>query len=806
MKPVPSDPLKFASLIAHQLKSPISVVSTILSTILGEFSGPLTPQQRDMLERAVARCDESLVSAGRLITITRALEHPETQQGVAEITRIIRESIQRHSEKATSREIELRVEFAEQPLYVQGLEASLSETMDELIHNALKYTPDHGQVLIEVAAESAQQKIRIAISDSGPGIPEDSLSRIFEPFYRAPTAAKSGTPGTGLGLALVKAIVGASGGTVTAGKSALGGAKFEIRLTACSWPESVSKADLDYVSMRVIIIGGVAAGPKVAAKISRLDPFAEVTIIEKGKLLSYAGCGLPYYISGVVRDQKKLMSSPAGEVRDPVFFQKVKNIRVMNQTEAIQIDRETKKVLVHDLVSHRENWLSYDKLVLATGGKAVVPRIDGIELKNIFTLHGVGDAEGIKAALEGSGARDVVIVGGGLIGIEMTESLVAAGCRVTIIEARNQILSALDWEMARLVERYMQTRGVKILTNTGVQRFEGEGKVQRVVLASQVLAADLVILAAGVQPNVALAQKAGLGIGPTGGIQVSPMLQTTDLDIYAAGDCVEHVGLLMENPIYVPLGSTANKQGRAVAVNICGGNEPFAGVLATFVCKLFDYSVGKTGLTETQARQMGYDVVTVLCPGPDREHFAPGAQDLLLKMIVDRKTRRILGVQAIGPGVVDKRIDVAATAITAKMTVDQLAHIDLGYSPPFSPVLDNLITAANVAKNKLDGQMTGISPHELHTRLDNKEPTLLLDVRTPAEVRQYRMKGALCIPLGSLRARLYELPKDRDIVTFCNYSLRGYEAAVILRQAGYDRVMVLDGGLSMWPYDLETSA
>jgi rhodanese-related sulfurtransferase len=263
--------------------------------------------------------------------------------------------------------------------------------------------------------------------------------------------------------------------------------------------------------------------------------------------------------------------------------------------------------------------------------------------------------------------------------------------------------------------------------------------------------------------------------------------------------------LLVDIPIYVPLGSTANKQGRAVAVNICGGSESFAGVLATFVCKLFDYSVGKTGLSETHAREMGYDVVTVLCPGPDREHFAPGAQDLLLKMIVDRKTRRVLGVQAIGPGVVDKRIDVAATAITAKMTVDQLAHIDLGYSPPFSPVLDNLITAANVAKNKLDGYMAGISPQELHTRLDNKDSILLLDVRTPAELRQVRMKGALSIPLGSLRARLYELPKDRDIVTFCNYSLRGYEAAVILRQAGYDRVMVLDGGLSMWPYDLEYS-
>ncbi len=805
MKSISSNPLKFASLIAHQLKSPVSVVSTILSTMLGEFCGPLTPQQKELLERAFARCDESLACAGRLMTITRALEHPETQQGVTEITRIIRDSIQRHSEKAISRDIDLRLESPQHELFVQGMEASLAESMDELITNSLKYTPDHGLVAIEVVDDVSSKQIVITVEDSGPGIPEESRSRVFEPFYRTQTAIKSGTAGTGLGLAMVKAILSASGGTVSVGKSKLGGASFEIRLPSCPWPDSVSKADLDYVSMRVIIIGGVAAGPKVAAKLSRLDPYAEITIIEKGKVLSYAGCGLPYYISGVVRDQKKLMSSPAGDVRDPVFFQKVKNIRVLNQTEAIQIDRESKRVLVQDLANHKDNWISYDKLVLATGGKAVIPKIEGIELKNVFTLHGVGDAEGIKTALEGTTARDVVIVGGGLIGIEMTESLVRAGCRVTIVEAQNQILSGLDWEMARLIERYLESRGIKIITNTRVERFEGQDKVHKVVLKSMVVPADLVILAVGVQPNVELAQKAGLAIGPTGGIQVSPMLQTSDADIYAAGDCVEHVGLLMDSPIYVPMGSTANKQGRTVAINLAGGNEPFAGVLSTFVCKLFDYNVGKTGLTETQAREMGYQTVVVMCPGPDREHFVPGARDLLLKLIVDRKTRRILGVQAIGPGVVDKRIDVAVTAISGKMTVDQLAHVDLGYAPPFSPVLDNLITAANVAKNKLEGRFLGISSVELYHRLENKDPILVLDVRTPTEVHQFRLKGSFSIPLGSLRSRLYELPREAEIVTVCNYSLRAYEAAVILRQAGYNSVSVLDGGLCMWPYDLEHS-
>ncbi|NLH18219.1 MAG: FAD-dependent oxidoreductase [Phycisphaerae bacterium] len=781
-------------------------MSTIISTMLGEFCGPLTPQQRELLERAFARCDESLECAGRLMTIARALEHPETQHGVAEISRIIRDSIQRHFEKATSRNIELRLELPEQTLFVQGLEASLSETMDELINNALKYTPDHGLIRIEVVDDVAHRQVFVTLEDSGPGIPEEARPRIFDPFYRTPTAIKSGVAGTGLGLAMVKAIILASGGTISVGKSPLGGASFEIRLPSCPWPDSVSKADLDYVSMRVVIIGGVAAGPKVAAKLSRLDPYAEISIVEKGKVLSYAGCGLPYYISGIVRDQKQLMSSPAGDVRDPVFFQKVKNIRVLNQTEAVQIDRESKRVLIRDLANHKDAWISYDKLVLATGGKAIVPQIEGIKLKNIFTLHGVGDAEGIKTALEGTSAHDVVIVGGGLIGIEMTEALVRAGCRVTIVESRDQILSGLDWEMARLVERYLESRGVKILTNICVERFEGQEKVHRVILKSMGIPADLVILAVGVQPNVELAIKAGLAVGPTGGIQVNPMLQTSDADIYAAGDCVEHVGLLMDSPIYAPMGSTANKQGRTVAVNLAGGNEPFAGVLSTFVCKLFDYNVGKTGLTEMQAREMGYKVVVVLCPGPDHDHFVPGAQDLLLKLIVDYKSRRILGVQAIGPGVVDKRIDVAATAISGKMTVDQLAHVDLGYAPPFSPVLDNLITAANVAKNKLEGRFLGISSQELHHRMENRDPLLLLDVRTPVEVQHFRLKGSLSIPLGSLRSRLYELPREAEIVTVCNYSLRAYEAAVILRQAGYNSVSVLDGGLSMWPYDLDHSA
>jgi NADPH-dependent 2,4-dienoyl-CoA reductase/sulfur reductase-like enzyme len=265
--------------------------------------------------------------------------------------------------------------------------------------------------------------------------------------------------------------------------------------------------------MRVVVIGGVAAGPKVASRIVRLMPDAEVTVVEKGKFLSYAGCGLPYYVSGVVKEQAELMSTPVGVVRDPVFFQKVKNVRVMGQTEALKIDRAGKRVQVRTRGNGAESWLDYDKLVLATGGVPVVPPLPNVELDNIFTLHGVHDAEAVKTILSEDKARDVVIVGGGLIGVEATEALVEKGCRVTVVEMLPQILGMLDWEIAKLVEQHMESHGVKVLTSTKVEAFEGSGRVERVVTGQGRLPADMVILSIGVRPNVKLARDAGLEIG-----------------------------------------------------------------------------------------------------------------------------------------------------------------------------------------------------------------------------------------------------------------------------------------------------
>lgn len=558
--------------------------------------------------------------------------------------------------------------------------------------------------------------------------------------------------------------------------------------------------------MKVVIIGGVAAGPKAASKIIRMKPDTDITIVEKGLLLSYAGCGLPYYVSGEIKDQKGLMETPAGAVRDASFFLNVKNLKVQNRTEALQIDRKSKRVQIKSTATGEESWLSYDKLVLATGASPVIPPIPGVDKKNVFTLHGVHDAEGIKGVLAERKAKDVVIIGGGLIGVEATEALARHGCRVTIVEMLPQILNLLDWEIARLVENFMETQGVRVMTDTKALALESSGTPGEIVTQVRtdkgILPADMVILAIGVRPNTSLAREAGLAIGEkTGAIRVDDHMRTSDPDIYAAGDCVECIDRLTGQPCYVPLGSTANKQGRVAAVNICGGNEAFPGVLGSSICKVFDYCAGRTGLTERAAKALGYELITAMVPGADKAHYMPKSRTLLMKLVADKKTGRLLGIQVTGPGEGAKRIDVAATAITAGMTLDQLAHLDLSYAPPYASAMDNLITAANVARNKRDGYMIGISAEAVQRKLQDGEDFIFLDVRSPQEYEQIHLPNSTLIPLGALRKRLSEIPRDKEVIAYCAISLRGYEASLILRAAGFADVKVLDGGVAMWPFE-----
>jgi len=797
------DHLQFAALAAHQLKSPVGAAATLLKTVLDEYAGELTPKQKDLLSKADARMEQALGSVRRILDIVQHEALSKKGEWSADLVAACHRVQLQHADAAAARHVTIQISSHTDRALVGIGEGSLTECIEALVSNAIKYTPEHGQIVLRIAAgQNDTDFFRLSVEDSGIGIPYEDRKNLFTPFYRASSARDTAVAGVGLGLAFVKALVEAAGGTIRVDQSELGGAAFLLDLPRVYQQEkTAAETAAEDRKRKVVIIGGVAAGPKVASKVIRLDPMAEVTVIERGTFLSYAGCGLPYYLSGIVKEQKELMASPLGMVRDPVFFQNVKRVTILSQTEATRIDRDKKAVEITDLASGRKSNIPYDTLVLTTGATPSIPPIPGSDLPNIFTLHGVRDAEGIRHLLSAGKARDVVIVGGGLLGVEMTEALVARGCRVTITEKQPQILNILDWEMARAVDHHLESNGVRVLTSTLVQSFRGEGRVQEVHTSKGAIPADMVLLAMGVRPNVDLAREAGLELGSTGAIRVSRRMQTSDPCIYAAGDCVETTDMVTGRPAYFPLGSTANKQGRAAAVNICGGQDEFPGVLGSTICKVFDFCVARTGLTEDAAREAGFDAVSVLTPSPDREHFMPGARMIMLKLVADRKSHRLLGAQCIGPGQGDKRIDVAATAILAGMTVEQVVSLDLCYAPPYSPAMDNIITAANVMKNKLAEHFEGISPRDVKKKMDAKEDIVLLDVSTIREHEEMRIPGTRVIPLGTLKSRINELPRDKEIIVFCTISLRGYEAVHILKAAGFRRVRVMDGGTVMWPYE-----
>jgi NADPH-dependent 2,4-dienoyl-CoA reductase/sulfur reductase-like enzyme/rhodanese-related sulfurtransferase len=559
--------------------------------------------------------------------------------------------------------------------------------------------------------------------------------------------------------------------------------------------------------MKVVIIGGVATGPKAAARLRRLNPEAEITIIERGKILSYAGCGMPYSISGDVEDFRRLYATPSGVPRDSVFFRNVKNINVLDRTLARSIDRKKKTVDIVNVETGESGALSYEKLVLATGGQPIDLPIDGVRLNHVFRLWQPEDAIAIREVVTTAGAKTAVIIGAGLIGVEMAEALTKRGLDVTLVEMMPHILPGLlDEEVAAYLTRYIRTQGVDILIGSRVSQIMGndQGNVTKVVTPNLEIPADIVLISVGVRPNSKVAQEAGLTIGKTGGIAVNEYLQTSDPDIYAGGDCVENTHLLTGEKVFVPMGSTANKHGRIIANNIMGYQEKFKGILGTAVVKVFDYNVGKTGLTERQAKEAGFDVATALNPAPDRAHYFPTHKPFLLKLIADRKTKKLLGLQAVGSGETVKRVDVMATAMTFGATVDDLPSLDLGYAPPYSTAIDIAAHAANILRNKLTGTAKALTPMEVREKITGGDDFIWLDVRSPAEHREKRIEDPRIklIPLGMLRQRLHELPRDKEIITFCKISLRGYEAQTILDGAGYKDVKFMDGGIDAWPYEV----
>ena len=550
--------------------------------------------------------------------------------------------------------------------------------------------------------------------------------------------------------------------------------------------------------MDVVVIGGGAAGLKAASRIRRKDGNANITVVEAGKYISLGKCGLPYYVGGLVHELDDLRKTTYGAVRDEEFFRKLKNIDVLSETVAKEIDRKRKVVKIERRGSEDE--LGYDYLVISTGARPLKPPIEGINAEGVTTFATPEDAEKIIEMWE-EGAEKAVIIGAGFIGLESAEALRNLDMEVTVIEMMDRVAPAmLDKEMAILVENHLREKGVKVLTSTRVEKIVTEnGKVGAVIANGREYPADIVIVAAGIKPNSEIAEKAGLKIGETGGIWVDEYMRTSDESIYAGGDCVETTFLLTGEKIIAPFGDVANKQGRVIGENITGGKAIFPGVIGTAIFKVFDLTVASAGVNEEKAKKAGFDYLTVLAPSADRAHYYPQTSYIRLKLIVEKGSWRVIGVQGAGMGEVAKRIDVLSTAIQAGMTIDQLSNIDLAYAPPYSPALDPVINIANVAMNKRDGLFEGINVFELKEKLE-KEDVVVVDVRSEEEFKGARIRSekVMNIPLLELRERLNELPRDKEIILVCSLGLRSFEGARILKNAGFEKVKILEGGMAFW--------
>lgn len=542
--------------------------------------------------------------------------------------------------------------------------------------------------------------------------------------------------------------------------------------------------------MKIIIIGGVAGGATTAARIRRVDETAEIILLEKGKYISYANCGLPYYIGGVIEEREKLF------VQTPEAFSTRFRVDVRTENEVIFIDREKKTVTVRQ--SSEDTYEeSYDKLLISTGASPVRPPLPGIDLPGIFTLRNVTDTDRIKEYINSHSPRKAVVVGAGFIGLEMAENLHAQGAKVSIVEMGNQVMAPIDFSMASLVHQHLMDKGVNLYLEQAVASFEREGKGLKVTFKNgQSISADIVILSIGVRPETSLARAAELTIGPAGGIAVNDYLQTSDEAIYAIGDAIEYRHPITGKPWLNYLAGPANRQGRIVADNILGAKIPYEGSIGTSIAKVFDMTVASTGLPGKRLRLEGIDYMSSTIHPASHAGYYPDAMPMSIKITFDKQTGRLYGGQIVGYDGVDKRIDELALVIKHQGTVYDLMKVEQAYAPPFSSAKDPVAIAGYVAEDMITGKTNPVYWRELRDiEMENK---FLLDVRTQDEFALGSLPGAVNIPLDELRDRMSELPKDRMIYTFCAVGLRGYLAYRILTQHGFDKVRNLSGGLKTY--------
>ncbi len=531
---------------------------------------------------------------------------------------------------------------------------------------------------------------------------------------------------------------------------------------------------------RILIVGGVAGGASAAAKARRVNESAEIHVFERGPYISFASCGLPYYISGEIKDRTQLV------VMTPERFERRSVVHAHVGHEVLAIDRGRKTLSVRgpDGVEREEH---YDKLILSQGARPFVPQIPGVELPHVFTLRDIPDMDRIVQALESGNVQRAVVIGGGFIGLEMAEAFVHRGLHVTLVEKNPHILPLMDSDMARHLQEGLKNERLEFRFNASVTAFV-EGAVQFADGSS--VPADLVLLSAGVRAEVELARVAGLEIGPTGGVRTNGRMETSDPDIYAVGDAAETIHLITGARARIALAGPANRQGRIAGANAAGAHLNFPGVLGTSIVRIMDQVAAFTGLSSAQAAKAGFSFFTSLTRDFSHAHYYPGAKPVLIKLVAEEGTGRLLGAQIVGQEGVDKRIDVLATAITARMSVFDLESLDLAYAPPFGSANDPVNIAAFVAGHIVRGDIASVAP-------DSWKPTdeLLLDVRDDDELQTWgTLAGAVHIPLEQLRARIAELPKDRKIITYCQKGQRGYLATCTLQGLGFRKVANLRGG------------
>ncbi len=539
--------------------------------------------------------------------------------------------------------------------------------------------------------------------------------------------------------------------------------------------------------MKHIIIGGVAGGATAAARIRRADEGVEIVMLERGKYISYANCGLPYYIGGVISDRERLF------VQTPESFGKRFNVDVRVENEVVEIQPKEHTVTIRrkDGSQYKE---TYDKLLLSPGASPVRPPLPGIDSEGIFTLRNVNDTDRIKTYLTTKSVKRAVVVGAGFIGLEMAENLHHAGVDVSVVEMGNQVMAPVDFSIAAHLHQHLTQKGVSLYLEQAVAAFERKGNEIRVILKSgETIVADMVILSIGVRPETTLAKAAGLRIGETGGIWVDEYLQTSEADIYAVGDAIEFPHPITGKPWLNYLANPANRQGRIVADNMVEGNKyAYEGAIGTAIAKVFDMTVASTGLAAKRLKQLGMEYAVSVTHSGSHAGYYPDALPLTVKLVFHPKTGKLYGAQSVGYDGVDKRIDQIALLIKQGGTVYDLIRLEHAYAPPFSSAKDPIAIAGYVASNIISGAMPAITWRDLLAT--DRSSVMLLDVRTAEEFSFGSLPGAVNIPLDDLRERMQELPKDKEIIVFCAVGLRGYLAQRILRGHGYTAVRNLIGG------------